>query len=341
MFERVTDRGRRVLVLAQEEARLLHHGFIGTEHLLLGLLDEESGLAAQALMSLGVTLESARQKVRERTYSSEAVPVGSQPFTPRAKELLELALREAVQLGHKGIDTEHLLLGLARQGESTAVEVLASLGVTLDQVRQRLLSLMSHPGYVPSDEGTGVDDAPGERGTPDATRVARTVGGYAFGKRARPDPDAAFASPSADDNGSPSMGTAPADMPPTMVRELASRYDHLPVRRIRRDADFWALRRVEKEHIERLARLHQLDDGARDVAVDWWLGEVQRRCAGTSARRERLEQRRLHRIHQHPRFRSNAVFQLYWNTVGPGGRTWFGNRYTTIRRYTFRIHWRP
>lgn len=123
-----------------------------------------------------------------------------------------------------------------------------------------------------------------------------------------------------------------------MARELASRYDQLPVHRIRRHADVWALRRVEEEHVERVARRYQLDDVARDATLDWWLGEVQRRCAGTSARLD--EQRRLQRIHRHPRFRSNAVFQIYWNTVGPGGRTWFENRYATIRRYTFRIHWR-
>jgi len=161
VFERFSDRGRRVLVLAQEEARLLDHRFIGTEHLLLGLLREGDGLAAKSLTSLGVSLDAARRAVEERTVPIPSDVPGSPPFTPEAKQLLELSLREALQLGHKGIDTEHLLLGLTRQGESRAVEVLASLGVGLDQVRSALLSFMSDPGYLPSDEGASVGDASG------------------------------------------------------------------------------------------------------------------------------------------------------------------------------------
>ena len=139
----------------------------------------------------------------------------------------------------------------------------------------------------------------------------------------------------------PPMRPPPPEVSAPETRELGPRYEQLPVQCIRRHADLWALRRVEEEHVDRLARRFQLDEIARDVTVGWWLAEVQRRCASMSARLQREEQRRLHRIHRHPRFRSNAVFQIYWNTVGPGGRTWFGNRYATIRRYTFRIHWRP
>ena len=333
VFERFTDRGRRVLVLAQEEARLLDHRFIGTEHLLLGLLHEVDGLAAKTLTSLGVSLDAARKEVDERTGRLESGAPGSPPFTPEATQLLGFSSREALQLGHKGIDTEHLLLGLARQGESAAVEVLASLGVGLDQVRRTLLSLMSDPGYVPSDEGAIVNDAPGARRN-DLRQATLERSGQA------PPDDLGREWFGADDD-PPAMRPPPPEVPAAMARELASRYDRLPVQRIRRHADFWALRRVEEKHGDRLARRHQLDDDSRDVTVGWWLAEVQRRCANMNARLQREDRRRLQRIHRHPRFRSNAVFQLYWNTVGPGGRTWFGNRYATIRRYTFRIHWRP
>ena len=135
MFERFTDRARRVLVLAQEEARRLGQHFIGTEHILLGLIREEDGLAAQALRSLGVALDDAREKVQEKRDPAISTPTGSMPFRPEAKKVLELSLREALQLGHRAIDTEHQLLGLARQGESEAIDVLAALGVDLDQVR--------------------------------------------------------------------------------------------------------------------------------------------------------------------------------------------------------------
>ncbi len=340
VFESFTDRGRRVLVLAQEEARLLDHRFIGTEHLLLGLLHEGDGLAAKTLMSLGVALDAARRAVYERTGPLPSGAPGSPPFTPEAKRLLEFSSREALQLGHKGIDTEHLLLGLARQGESGAVTVLASLGVDLDHVRRTLLSLMSDPGYVPSDEGAIVSDAPGARKNDlRQVRLEPSERRAVFASQAPPDD---FGSDSLGvRNGPPAMRTPPPEVPATMASELASRYNRLPVQRIRRHADLWALRSVEEEHVDLLARRHQLDDVARDVSASWWLAEVQRRCASMSARLQREERRRLQRIHRHPQFRSNAVFQLYWNTVGPGGRTWFGNRYSTVRRYTFRSHWRP
>ena len=128
MFERFTDRARRVLVLAQEEARLLNHSFIGTEHILLGLIHEGEGVAAKALESLGISLEAVREKVEETIGLAGTAPTGSPPFTPRAKKVLELSLREALQLGHSYIGTEHMLLGLVREGEGVAATVLRQPG---------------------------------------------------------------------------------------------------------------------------------------------------------------------------------------------------------------------
>ena len=145
MFERFTDRARRVLVLAQEEARLLNHSFIGTEHILLGLIHEGEGVAAKALESLGVSLEAVREKVEETIGLAGTAPTGSPPFTPRAKKVLELSLREALQLGHSYIGTEHMLLGLVREGEGVAAQVLQSLGRGPSRVRQQVIQLLS--GY--------------------------------------------------------------------------------------------------------------------------------------------------------------------------------------------------
>jgi hypothetical protein len=128
MFERFTNRGRRVVVLAQEEARLLNHNYIGTEHLLLGLIHEAEGVAAKALESLGISLEAVRAQVEEIIGQGETAPGGHIPFTPRAKKVLELSLREANQLGHNYIGTEHILLGLVREGEGVAAQVLVKLG---------------------------------------------------------------------------------------------------------------------------------------------------------------------------------------------------------------------
>jgi hypothetical protein len=145
-FERFTDRARRVLVLAQEEARLLNHGFIGTEHILLGLIHEGDGLAAKALESLGVSLDGARERVEETIGpASPQLATSSPPFTPRAKKVLELSLREALQLGHNYIGTEHMLLGLIREGEGVAAQVLVSLGCDLQRAREVVISLLS--GY--------------------------------------------------------------------------------------------------------------------------------------------------------------------------------------------------
>ncbi len=145
MFERFTDRARRVVVLAQEEARLLNHNYIGTEHILLGLIHEGEGVAAKALESLGISLEAVRDQVEEIIGQGGSSPSGHIPFTPRAKKVLELSLREALQLGHNYIGTEHILLGLIREGEGVAAQVLVKLGADLSRVRQQVIQLLS--GY--------------------------------------------------------------------------------------------------------------------------------------------------------------------------------------------------
>ena len=145
MFERFTDRARRVVVLAQEEARMLNHNYIGTEHVLLGLIHEGEGVAAKALESLGISLEAVRQQVEEIIGRGQSLVAGQVPFTPRAKKVLELSLREALALGHHYIGTEHLLLGLLREGEGVAAQVLAGLGADHARVRERVLGLLTSP----------------------------------------------------------------------------------------------------------------------------------------------------------------------------------------------------
>jgi ATP-dependent Clp protease ATP-binding subunit ClpC len=143
VFERFTDRARRVVVLAQEEARLLNHNYIGTEHELLGLIHEEEGVAGRALEALGISLEAARQQVEGIIGVGQAAPTGHIPFTPRAKKVLELALRESRQLGHNYIGTEHILLGLIREGEGVGAQVLQNLGADLRSVRQAVFQLLT------------------------------------------------------------------------------------------------------------------------------------------------------------------------------------------------------
>ena len=145
MFERFTDRARRVLVLAQEEARVLNHNFIGTEHILLGLIHEGEGVACKALGSLGMGLEAACEKVEETVGTGWVGHHRFPPVHPRAKKVLELSLREALQLDHNYIGTEHMLLALVREGEGVAARVLVSLGVDLSRVRQQVIQLLS--GY--------------------------------------------------------------------------------------------------------------------------------------------------------------------------------------------------
>jgi ATP-dependent Clp protease ATP-binding subunit ClpC len=165
MFERFTDRARRVVVLAQEESRLLNHNYIGTEHILLGLVHEGEGVAALALTSMGIGLDSVRGQVEEIIGQGKAAPTGHIPFTPRAKKVLELSLREALQLGHNYIGTEHILLGLLREGEGVAAQVLQKLGADLDGARQAVIRLMGEEGQVPSTAHEEVEEGglPGPR----------------------------------------------------------------------------------------------------------------------------------------------------------------------------------
>src|ERR687885_243712 len=160
MFERFTDRARRAVVLAQEEARRLNHNYIGTEHILLGLIHEGEGVAAKALESLGISLEGVRQQVEEIIGQGQQAPSGHIPFTPRAKKVLELSLREALQLGHNYIGTEHILLGLIREGEGVAAQVLVKLGADLNRVRQQVIQLLSgYQGKEPAAAGTATGEA--------------------------------------------------------------------------------------------------------------------------------------------------------------------------------------
>jgi ATP-dependent Clp protease ATP-binding subunit ClpC len=145
VFERFTEKARRVIVYAQEEARMLNQNYIGTEHLLLGLIREEEGVAAKALESLSINLEDVRSQVEDMVGKGNYVPTGHIPFTPRAKKVLELSLREALQLGHNYIGTEHILLGLIREGEGVAAQVLLNLGADLEKVRSAVIQLLS--GY--------------------------------------------------------------------------------------------------------------------------------------------------------------------------------------------------
>ncbi|CAM4040855.1 ATP-dependent Clp protease ATP-binding subunit [Kibdelosporangium persicum] len=172
MFERFTDRARRVVVLAQEEARMLNHNYIGTEHILLGLIHEGEGVAAKALESLGIALEGVRQQVEEIIGQGQHAPSGHIPFTPRAKKVLELSLREALQLGHNYIGTEHILLGLIREGEGVAAQVLVKLGADLNRVRQQVLQLLSgYSGGKPETEQGGRGE-----GTPSSSLVLDQFG---------------------------------------------------------------------------------------------------------------------------------------------------------------------
>ena len=161
MFERFTDRARRVVVLAQEEARMLNHNYIGTEHILLGLIHEGEGVAAKALEALGISLEAVRSQVEEIIGQGQQAPSGHIPFTPRAKKVLELSLREALQLGHNYIGTEHILLGLIREGEGVAAQVLVKLGADLNRVRQQVIQLLSgYQGKEPAAQGGPAEGTP-------------------------------------------------------------------------------------------------------------------------------------------------------------------------------------
>ncbi len=176
MFERFTDRARRVVVLAQEEARLLNHNYIGTEHILLGLIHEGEGVAAKALESLGISLEAVRSQVEEIIGQGGSSPSGHIPFTPRAKKVLELSLREALQLGHNYIGTEHILLGLIREGEGVAAQVLVKLGADLSRVRQQVIQLLS--GYQGGGAAGAAGSGAGEKaGTAAGSQAGDTPSG--------------------------------------------------------------------------------------------------------------------------------------------------------------------
>jgi len=152
MFEKFTDKARRVIVLAQEEARMLDHDYIGTEHILLGLLHEGEGAAGKALESLGVSLQPARDQVVKMIGRGKKPPSGHIPFTPRAKTVMEMSLREALQLSDNFIGTQHILLGLLREGEGVAVQALVAMGVDLRQVRRQVIQL--------ADQQSGSGDVP-------------------------------------------------------------------------------------------------------------------------------------------------------------------------------------
>jgi ATP-dependent Clp protease ATP-binding subunit ClpC len=171
VFERFTDRARRVVVLAQEESRMLNHDYIGTEHLLLGLVREGEGIAAQVLESMNISLAVVRQQVEEIIgKGGRGGSAGHIPFTPRAKKVMELSLREALQLGHNYIGTEHILLGLIREGEGVAAQVLQRLGADLDRVRQAVIQLLAGRGLAIESGGRetllaqgGEEERPGPR----------------------------------------------------------------------------------------------------------------------------------------------------------------------------------
>jgi ATP-dependent Clp protease ATP-binding subunit ClpC len=176
MFERFTDRARRVVVLAQEEARMLNHNYIGTEHILLGLIHEGEGVAAKALESMTISLDGVREQVTEIIGRGQSAPAGHIPFTPRAKKVLELSLREALQLGHNYIGTEHILLGLIREGDGVAAQVLQKLGADLNRVRQQVISLLAgYAGGEGAKAGAGVGEGSGS-GSRDGSAILDQFG---------------------------------------------------------------------------------------------------------------------------------------------------------------------
>ncbi|MBT8203493.1 MAG: ATP-dependent Clp protease ATP-binding subunit [Acidimicrobiia bacterium] len=175
MFERFTERARRVVVLAQEEARLLNHNYIGTEHILLGLIHEGEGVAARALETMGIGLDSVRQQVVDIIGQGSQAPSGHIPFTPRAKKVLELSLREALQLGHNYIGTEHILLGLIREGEGVAAQVLQKLGADLHKVRQTVIQLLSGVQQEDQPSGGGSQERSSRRGGSESSGTGSAV----------------------------------------------------------------------------------------------------------------------------------------------------------------------
>jgi ATP-dependent Clp protease ATP-binding subunit ClpC len=171
MFERFTDRARRVVVLAQEESQRLSHNYIGTEHLLLGLLAEQEGVAARTLESLNVTLTAAREQVEEIIGPGQQQPHGHIPFTPRAKKILELSLREALTMGSEVIDTQHLLLGLIDEGDGVGAQILQRLGATTQAVRETVTRLINAEPEAAVVAGPGSEPRAVSRARPVRIRV--------------------------------------------------------------------------------------------------------------------------------------------------------------------------
>ena len=251
MFERFTDRARRVVVLAQEEVRMLGHNYIGSEHLLLGLIREGDGVAAEALESLGISLVAGRQLVEEIIGPGDQVP-WPPPFTPRAKKVLELALRESLQLGHDSIGTEHILLGLIREG-GVAAQVLVKLGAELNRVRQRVIELSfgqrPQPGRQPPREGAPVTEVQARldavEGRPEADQHGwqqRAAIGSVFGRWAEiVGPDlAAHTRPDSFTDGelavtadSTAWATQVRLLAPQLVRRMAAELGDGTVRRVK------------------------------------------------------------------------------------------------------------
>jgi ATP-dependent Clp protease ATP-binding subunit ClpC len=174
MFEKFTDRARRVIVLAKEEATALNHSYIGTEHLLLGLIRDGDGIAARALTSMGIGLAAVRQAVLDIIGQGQQAPSGHIPFTPRSKKVLELSLREALQLGADSIGTEHILLALLREGDGIAAQILVASGLDLNRVRQQVVELIPGPHQAGAERAPApmADDDLLERLTSIAARLA-------------------------------------------------------------------------------------------------------------------------------------------------------------------------
>jgi Clp amino terminal domain, pathogenicity island component/UvrB/uvrC motif len=179
VFERFTERARQVVVLAQAEASMLKHNYIGTEHLLLGLLREDEGLAARVLESFDVTVEEVRAQIVRVVGQGDKVTTGQIPFTPRAKKVLELALREAVSLGHNYIGTEHILLGIVRENEGVAARILLDFDADAEKIRNEIIGMLSGPGRRPSEDVPHpyvLDDDELERYSPKSPPIAPEVG---------------------------------------------------------------------------------------------------------------------------------------------------------------------
>jgi len=183
VFEQFTERARQVVVLAQDEARALNHNYIGTEHLLLGLLREEEGLAARVLESLDITFEEVRAQIARIVGHGDEVTTGQIPFTPRAKKVLELALREALSLGHSYIGTEHLLLGLVRENEGVASRILRDFDADASKIRGEVVRTLVSPWRSPGERGGAHRGFPVETRPWNPRRSQRFVSGLAWANR--------------------------------------------------------------------------------------------------------------------------------------------------------------